>query len=182
MRQHLTKMPTPATVLAALALFVALAGTSVAAISALPRGSVGTTQLRTNAVTSKKILNNTIVSADVRNGTLLRADFRPGQLPAGAQGPAGPQGPPGIAGLERRDVVTPSSSANTKTLSAVCPTGKRVIGGGARVTGSGVADVTINESFPDSDGTKWNATARESDATIGSWVLQVYALCATVAS
>jgi hypothetical protein len=182
MRQHFGKLPSPATILAAIALFVALAGTSVAAISALPRGSVGATQIKSNAVTSAKIANNTIVSADVRNGTLVRGDFRAGQLPVGAQGPAGPQGPPGIAGLERKDVITPSSSANSKTISAVCPTGKRVIGGGARVTGAGIADVTVNESFPDSDGTKWNAVARESDATIGSWALTAYALCATVAS
>jgi hypothetical protein len=179
MRQHLTKLPSPASTLAAVALLVALAGTSVAAVTALPRNSVGAAQIRSNAVTSAEIRNSTIVSADVRNGTLSRADFRAGQLPAGAPGPAGP---PGLSGVERRDVISATNSTNTKTLSAVCPTGKRVIGGGARVTGSGVADVTINESFPDSDGTKWNAVARESDPTLGSWALTAYALCAIVAS
>ena len=74
----------PATVLAAIALFVALSGTGVAAVSALaPANSVGTAQLRKNAVVSSK----------VKNGSLLRADFKAGQLPAGPQGPAGPAGP-----------------------------------------------------------------------------------------
>ena len=181
MRQHFTKLPSPATALAAAALFVALAGTSVAAISALPRASVGTAQLKANAVTSPKIANNTILSADIRNGTLVRGDFRPGQLPTAAQGPPGPQGAPGISGLERRDAVTPTNSTNSKSISAVCPTGKRVVGGGARVLGTGIADVTILDAFPDSDGTKFNAAARESDATIGQWSLTAYAMCAVVA-
>jgi hypothetical protein len=182
MRKHVQKLPAPATVIAAIALLVALAGTSVAAVSALPRASVGTAQLKNNAVTSAKIKNSTVVSADVRNGTLLRGDFRAGQIPAGAQGPQGPAGPPGIIGLERRDVVSATNSIAAKTASAVCPAGKRVIGGGARVTGAGIADITINDSFPDSDGTKWNVAARESDATLGQWTLTAYALCATVGS
>jgi hypothetical protein len=81
--------PSPATVIASVALLVALGGTSVAAVSQLaPRNSVGTAQLRNNAVTSIK----------VRNGSLLRADFRRGQIPVGPRGPAGPAGPAGAAG------------------------------------------------------------------------------------
>jgi hypothetical protein len=156
-------------------LLVALAGTSAAAISALPTSSVGTAQLKNNAVTTKK----------VKNFTLVRSDFKRGQIPTGptgARGPQGPPGPAGIAALERRDILTPTSSANVKTISAVCPTGKRVIGGGARVGGAGAAKVSINEAFPDSDGTKFNGVAREVDPTPLTWVLQVYAMCATVAS
>ena len=79
--------PTPAMAVACIALGVALAGTSYAA-TVLPRNSVGTLQLRNNAVTAAK----------VKNGSLLRADFRAGQVPAGLRGPAGPQGPAGPAG------------------------------------------------------------------------------------
>jgi hypothetical protein len=76
-------------VIACIALLVALAGTGVAAVSvALPRGSVGTPQLKNNAVTSKKVLN----------GSLVKGDFRAGSLPAGAAGPAGPAGAAGPAG------------------------------------------------------------------------------------
>ena len=46
--------PSPAMVIACIALGVALGGTSVAAIQALPKNSVGTKQLKKNAVTSPK--------------------------------------------------------------------------------------------------------------------------------
>jgi hypothetical protein len=175
MRKRFRKLPSPATVIACVALLVSLAGTSVAAVTAIPRSSVGTAQLKDNAVTSRK----------VKNFSLLRRDFKRGQIPpgpTGARGPQGPAGPAGISALERRDIVTPTSSANTKTLSAVCPTGKRIVSGGARATGAGAGKVSIVEAFPDSDGTKFNATAREVDATAFTWALQVYAMCAVVAS
>jgi hypothetical protein len=59
-----------------LALLVATAGTSYAAVT-LPPNSVGTRQ--------------------VINHSLLKVDFKTGQLPAGARGP---QGPPGAAGTQ----------------------------------------------------------------------------------
>jgi hypothetical protein len=172
------RLPSPATVIASIALLVSLTGTSIAAVSALPRASVGTPQLKDNAVTSRK----------VKNFSLARSDFKTGQLPRGPvgargpQGPAGPAGAAGIAALERKDVVTPTNSANVKSLSAVCPTGKRVIAGGARVLGTGAPRVSINEAYPDSDTTKFNAVAREVVATALMWSLQVYAMCGTVAS
>ena len=69
------------------ALFVALGGTSYAAIT-LPNNSVGNAQLRDNAVTSK----------EVKNRSLRKSDFATGQLPAGPRGPQGPAGPAGPAG------------------------------------------------------------------------------------
>lgn len=68
---------------ATLALFIALGGTSYAAIT-LPRNSVGTEQLRTGAVHGK----------DIRNGTIQTADMskRARNALRGQQGPAGPAG------------------------------------------------------------------------------------------
>jgi len=176
----------PSMVVACLALTVALAGTSVAATQLLPRNSVGTAQLRTGAVTNGKLRNqavtnarirkNTITSNRIQNGTLIRADFRPGQLEDGAGAP----GSPGISGLQRVDTATDTSSSGSKTVSVNCPSGKRVIGGGARVTGGGANRVSIVESFPDSDGSKWNARANEVVGTSAVWSLQAYALCAIV--
>jgi hypothetical protein len=86
------RKPSPATLLALTALFVALGGTSYAAIT-LPKGSVGSKQLKKNAVTSPK----------VKPGSLLLSDFRRSQRsrlrgPRGTQGPQGIQGPQGPAG------------------------------------------------------------------------------------
>jgi hypothetical protein len=68
-----------------IALFVALGGASFAATSKLlPPHSVGTRELKRNAVLSSR----------VRDFSLLRRDFRRGQLP---RGPVGPQGLPGAA-------------------------------------------------------------------------------------
>jgi hypothetical protein len=80
----------PAMVVACVALLVALGGTSVAAVTAIPRNSVGTPQLKKNAV----------VSAKVKNGSLRAADFAAGQLPAGPAGPPGPAGPAGPGGSQ----------------------------------------------------------------------------------
>jgi hypothetical protein len=75
-------------VVATLALFCALGGGAYAAGVKLPFKSVGTKQLKRNAVTSAK----------VRSHSLLRGDFKKGQLPAGEAGPAGPAGPTGPPG------------------------------------------------------------------------------------
>src|SRR5262245_59274830 len=68
--KHLRRLrPSPAMVVACIALTVALGGTSYAAIK-LPKNSVGPRQLKTNAVTSPKVKNNAMTGADVNEGTL----------------------------------------------------------------------------------------------------------------
>lgn len=97
-----------ANVVASLALFLTLGGVGYAATQ-LPSNSVGTPQLKANAVTSGK----------VKNGTLVKADFKSGQIPkgakgdkgaAGAAGPAGPIGPAGAQGA-KGDAGNPTAPA-----------------------------------------------------------------------
>ena len=188
--------PSVALVVACLALGIALGGTGSAAVLNVPDGSVTTAKIKNGAVTTAKLKNdavtvdklaaNAVTSGQVKNGTLLKDDFKSGQLPAGPPGPAGPRGvpgpkgAPGVSGLERVDSSTSSSSANSKSVVATCPSGKRVIGGGAQATGSGANKVSINQNFPDSSGNKWNAQAVEVVSTGQPWQLQSYALCANV--
>jgi hypothetical protein len=73
--------------MATIAVFVSLGGGAYAAVK-LPRNSVGSGQIKKNAVTSAK----------VKNRSLLAKDFKKGQLPAGHTGPAGPAGPAGADG------------------------------------------------------------------------------------
>ena len=87
MRHLLRHRPSPAMVVACVALAVALGGTSYAAIN-LPANSVGTKQIKNSAVTAAK----------VKNHSLLATDFKSGQLPRGPQGATGPVGPPGPTG------------------------------------------------------------------------------------
>jgi hypothetical protein len=62
--------PSPAFVISLIALFVALGGTSYAAITSLPRNSVGTAQLKNGAVTGAK-LNAAVLKKYVRLGGVL---------------------------------------------------------------------------------------------------------------
>ena len=66
--------PSPAMIVAMLALFVAMGGTGYA-VSQLPKGSVGSAQLRKNAVRSKHIKAGSITKAKLAQSTLsaLRA-------------------------------------------------------------------------------------------------------------
>lgn len=91
------RRPRHGTVVAYVALFAALGGTSYAAAT-LPRNSVGSSQLRAGAVTNRDIANSAVTGAKVRNGSLTAADFKAGSSPQGPAGPAGPQGPAGAPG------------------------------------------------------------------------------------
>jgi hypothetical protein len=176
MRRISLRRPSPAMVVACVALVVALGGTSYATVLQVPKSSVGTAQLKTGAVTTKKIASNAITAAKVRNGSLLKADFRAGQLPAGPTGPQGPAGAPGLSAVERVEVTSPSTSTTSKSAQIACPSGKRLMGGGARVNG-GIPEVSLTASFPDNDNI-YRATAVENDAFNPAWTLTVYAICA----
>ncbi len=99
MNRILRYRPSPAMVIASIALAVAVGGTGYAAIT-LPKNSVGTTQLKKNAVTGAKVRNRSLTGAEIKTGSLLAKNFRAGQLPAGPKGDAGPQGPKGDSGAE----------------------------------------------------------------------------------
>ena len=167
------RRPSPALVISCVALALALGGTSFAAVSALPKNSVGTSQLKASAVTSAK----------VKNRTLLRADFAAGQLPAGPAGPtgpigpAGPAGPAGLSGLERVDTTSASNSVTSKTQATTCPTGKRLLGGGVRLNPL-LAQLNVQQAFPDNDNV-YRGIGREVTATNAAWSLTVVAVCAS---
>jgi hypothetical protein len=146
--------PSPALVVASLALVFALSGTSYAEILNVPFNSVGTRQLKSNAVVSSK----------VKNGSLLAVDFEPGQL--------------AVKGYE---IVTSRSDATNQTFNSTavtCPTGKRVVGGGGGTAGGILPGdgpyVVVNQPFAGGGG--WLVqTARQ---TPGDSVLLGYAICA----
>jgi hypothetical protein len=63
------RLPSPAMCVALLGLTVALGGTTWAAVS-LPAGSVGTAQLKHDAVTSGKVQNHSLTGADINLASL----------------------------------------------------------------------------------------------------------------
>jgi hypothetical protein len=105
------------------ALLVALGGTGYAAV-VLPPNSVGTTQLKKNAV----------ISAKVKDGSLLKKDFKAGQLPKGDRGPKGDVGARGpsdaYSAYMNGPVALPGSMTTIASL-AIPSAGKYVIIGKA---------------------------------------------------
>jgi hypothetical protein len=77
--------PSPAMIVATLALFVAMGGTGYA-VSKLPRGSVGAAQLRKNAVRSQHVKAGSITKAKLAQSA-LSALRSPVATPSGVQGP-----------------------------------------------------------------------------------------------
>jgi len=185
-----TRVPSPAMIVAALALLLSLTGTAVAAglitSAQIQNNTVSNLDVKNNDLRSADVRNNTLASIDVLNGSLKAIDFAPGQLPAGpagpagAQGPAGPQGLPGVAAIEIVSAASASSSGATRQIDVSCPAGKQVVGGGAHVWNAG-GDVALDESYP-SGATTWRATAYEVNATGAAWHLVSYAICASVAA
>ena len=136
--RKLLKRPSPAMVVACLALFMAGTGTGVAVIKALPAGSVGTAQLKEDAVVSSK----------VKNHSLRAIDFTAGQLPRGTRGKTGATG---ASGTTHTVVVTALGNWDTRDSLAVadCPTGMVTTGGssGWNANGDGV-DPVFKASWP----------------------------------
>ncbi|HTE60604.1 MAG TPA: hypothetical protein VK631_09665 [Solirubrobacteraceae bacterium] len=130
-----------------LALFVALGGSSYAAVRLTP-GSVNSRALAKAAVTHKKLAANSVTSANVLGGSLGRADFKPGTLMKGDKGDAGPAGRAGGA----------------------------YVGARARSTGSVVAPHGATTSVPlASNG--WTQAADELDLIAGSMTVRTPASC-----
>ena len=132
--RKLLRRPSPAMVVASLALLVALGGTSMAAATQLAKNSVGTPQLKDAAVSNPKIKNNAVNSAKVANKSLLRSDFAPGQLPAGPTGPQGPAGPTGAAGAAGPAGVIGAITVRTSSVGVDGGTAENGAYNSARVT------------------------------------------------
>ncbi len=194
--------PSPAMVVACIALFVAAGGTSYAAVK-LPKNSVGSAQIKSNSVTSAK----------VKNGSLRKGDFAAGQLPAGAQGLQGPQGLRGLDGApgkdgkdgvngqngllgtvvtRRTDIALPDPPGGGapgawQSAFATCNAGEKIIGGSVNVSNGDRAEVNISRPALDNAGSGgipddgdqfafWKGTARTFPGFTGV-TMRVFAIC-----
>lgn len=182
------RMPRHSTIVAYLALFIALGGTATA---------TGVIKLRPNSVGSREIRNGSITRADL--SPLIRptaATFRAAVTdivtdPAtgihisvtgekgdsGAPGAQGPTGASGPATVSTRDALSPTiDPGQTGGIAAHCLPGEKVVGGGARFEG-GSGAVIPKFSEPETDG--WSAAYTNVSQTANdSGVVHVFALCA----
>ena len=147
--------PSPAMIVALIALFIALASGAYAAVT-IPANSVGTAQLKDGAVTARKLHNGAFTAAKIAFGTLLAKDFKAGQLPTAGRGENGPRGPEGGAGPAGSAGATGATGAGAGTTGATGPTGSPgatgATGAGGGTTGAtgatgtpGIADFYVVE-------------------------------------
>lgn len=146
--------------LAYLALFVALGGTSYAAAT-LPANSVGTPQLKNHAVTPPKLSASTI------------------KLLKGRRGPTGPTGPRGRAGSRGLVGATGQTGATGATgpAGSTGPTGPTGLSGSTGDTGStgttGAAGATsvvarsVDNSLVSGTSTTFVASCNQGEAAVG---------------
>lgn len=135
----------------------------------LAGGSVTTEKIANGAVTNPKLGADSVTAGKIQNGAVGSASLSPAFL----------------AQLVKNVVyVNKASLANTseevKTVSAECPTGKQLVGGGARVLGA-ATKVAVTESAPILDAekrTSWSAAARAIDTEASAWAIEAHAICA----
>jgi hypothetical protein len=172
----------------------------------LARDSVGTAQLKKNAVVGSKVKDGSLTAADFRAGSLpgLRGDAgTPGQQ--GPKGDPGPQGPKGDAGApgsqgpkgdtgergekgEQGEQGAPGLSGYRPVVGNGYTLGPGAFGGtgatcpaGKKAIGGGFnasKGVLVTFSTADQSGTTWLVEGTNTIATNG-WI-QAFAICATV--
>jgi len=79
MRKRILRMPSPAMTVALIALFVALSGGAYAAVT-LPRNSVGTAQIKPDAVIGSKVKNRSLRGPDLALDAVGTANIAPGAV------------------------------------------------------------------------------------------------------
>jgi hypothetical protein len=169
--------PSPALVVATLALLFALTGTGIAAVAALPRNSVGTKQLRNGAVVSSKVRNHSLLARDFRRGQLPRGPIGP-IGPTGPAGPRGPQGPPGSSGnltVGVREADAAVGPGRRAFAIAACQSGQRAVGGGVYLADSTPDDqdaIMRNAPVNSTGGTAFKLLA--TGQTANAWYGQAY--------
>ena len=175
----------PATVIATVALFVAIGGGTAAYASGLINGS----QIKNHSIAAKKLTKSAIKSLHGKRGPAGPQGATGATGAAGAQGSQGVQGPKGdtgatgLTGYNVVETVSSSSGAGLFHGRATCPAGQTAIGGGYEfdaVSGGG----SVEWSIPGSSGNAGSVTHDQwyvgANATAVSQNLEVYADCATV--
>ena len=162
-------------VVAYLALFFALTGTAVAAAplmtgAKIQDGTINSDDIRDRGSTAYPgpSIQGKDVEADTLGGDeVLESSL--GEVPSAAR-----------AGVRNREVVyqTPAPSSPTgNQVTASCPAGKVLVGGGSMLGGS-TQGVNIKTSTVASvTGNAWYAYAEEDTPQDGNWTITAYAIC-----
>jgi Collagen triple helix repeat (20 copies) len=142
----------PATVIAALALFVALGGGAVAYASGVISGS----EIENHSIAEKKLTSGAVRALRGRRGRTGRTGHPGPTGPVGPTGPAGPSGPQGLTGpssaisdFENSDLLN-LFDAGGRIATQTLPAGSYVVMGNTSLTNTSAGDNDIVCSLTDS--------------------------------
>jgi hypothetical protein len=169
--------PTYASVTATLALFVALGGGAYAA-SSLPARSVGSKQLKKNAVTRAKIKRNAVNGSKVAANAITGSDVKESTL---AEVPlathAGSAAAVDKLTYKAAGGTAPPSGGGPGAATATCDAGQHVVGGGVRVDDPNGA--YLDDDYPDTGNTAWTGRVFTFGDHAAPVNFTVFAICTT---
>jgi hypothetical protein len=137
----------------------------------LKNGAVTESKLFNSAVTNSKLSANAVATGKIQDGAVTAVKLASSlyaQL---------------LKNVSYVSKTSPNSNTTekSKSVTADCPVGKQVTGGGARIVGA-TTKVAITESSATASGDKrtgWSASARDITETEGTnWAVEAFAICA----
>jgi hypothetical protein len=154
--------PSPALVIAIVALIAALTGSAYAL-------KIGTKQLKNKSVSTKKLKNGAVNKVKLKNAAV-----------GGAK----------LGGIIVRNATVDVTDGDVAGQTAVCNPGEKMIGGGARYVSSGASEDLLlvssgprkavdDNSAPDQGGplVAWRAAGVNEAGATGTFPLTVFAIC-----
>jgi hypothetical protein len=178
MRKFRQRAPSPALLVSVAALFVALGGSSYAAIAALPANSVGTKQLQNSAVTTPKIANGAVTGPKMNfTGVTVPSASTANSVNADGVNTAAIQdGAVTASTLAGTYVATNGGEVSADTFAtetATCNSGDRAIAGGYGWEDPGAIDVQADHPDSLTNPTGWTVTSRNESvpSDLFAWAL-----------
>ena len=173
MSKKFVRRPSPALVVSMVALVLAASGTAVAATKMVSGNSL----IKQQSLSGNRLKNGTVTGKQINVSTL-------GKVPSAAKADVATSATTaGSAPISTVTYVTSSGSipgdgnAAAHPLTASCPSGTTVIGGGANVANETME--FVNDSYP-SGKTGWSADFYNDDSQ--AWSATVTAICAPAAA
>lgn len=158
--------------------------------TALAAGSVRSSQLGGGVVTDGKLKNGAVTESKLFNSAVTNSKLGPNSVATGKIQDGAITSPKLASGLLAQLVKNVSylnktsgavSATSPQSVTAECPAGKQVIGGGARVLPGDAVVVQVTDSVPflagDGKRTGWTAAAQTPEAG-KTFAVEAHAICA----
>jgi hypothetical protein len=139
------RRPSPAALIALLALFVALGGSAYAV--KLGKNSVRTKNIRNGAVTEAKLGNGAVTEAKLGNGAVTEAKLGNGAVTK-TKIAAGAVGAESVRDVVVRSASKPLPDGSNVLVTASCAPGERLTGGTGNVSASNSPDIVVTGAYP----------------------------------